>query len=130
MTKAITDFSGYAAAALAPIAQACHDGLAAHAATFPALPLTMPALQTLITDFAAALAAKSSGASAATIAFNVSRHELESALGDLGAAVNIVAKGDPAIVTLSGFPAYETTGHGPDTSAPVAPPTSSCARVT
>jgi hypothetical protein len=56
-----------------------------------------------------------------TINFNIARHELEGALGDLGGYVNIVAKGDPAIVALSGFPSYETTGRTPDTNPPAPP---------
>ena len=90
------------------------------AATFPSPPLAMPAFQTLIDTFLGALAKKSSGATADTIAFNIARNDLESALGDLGGYVNIVAKGDAAIVSASGFPSYDTA-RVTDTSPPAAP---------
>ena len=118
--KAIIDFSGYAGPALGPVAQTIHDQTTAHAAAFPAPPVTMPALQTLITTFLAKLTAKASRATADTIAFNVARHAIEVVLGDLGGYVNQVAKGDPAIVVLSGFPSYET-GHPADAGPPAGP---------
>ena len=77
--KAIIDFSGYAAAELAPAAQTIHDKMTTNAATFGTPPVTMPALATLITAFNTKLAAKASRAS-----------------------------GDPVIVDKSGFPSYET----------------------
>ena len=63
---------------------------------------------------------KSSRASADFLAFEVARLNLESALGDDGAYVNIVAKGDAMIVSKSGYPSYETK-FSPDYSAPGAP---------
>ena len=93
-TKAIVDFSGYAAGDLAPVAQNIHDEMTAHAATFGTPPVTMIALQALIDDFNEKLAAKESRATADIIAFNVARHELEEALFELGNHVNNVAKGD------------------------------------
>lgn len=118
--KAIIDFSGYTAPELGPIAQNIHDKLGANAATFTALPLTLAALQTLITAYDQALVARASGAKADTIAFNEARDALEEALGVLGNYVNSVAKGDPVIVEKSGFPSYDTT-RTPDTSPPAAP---------
>lgn len=119
--KAIIDFSGYAAADLAPVAQAIHDEMTANAATFTAPPVAMTALDTLIGDFNTKLAAKASRATADVIAFNVARHELEEALGELGNYVNGVAKGDAMIVEKSGFPSYETGQSAP--GGPPAAPT-------
>ena len=119
-TKAIIDFSGYTAAELGPIAHSIHDKMTANAATFTAPPVTMPALQTLITTYDAKLIARASRASADVIAFNDARDALEQALGGLGNYVNTVAKGDPAIVDKSGFPSY-TTSRTPDTNPPAAP---------
>jgi hypothetical protein len=118
--KAIIDFSGYAAADLAPTAQQIHDKMTTNAATFTAPPVTMTALATLITTFNAKLAAKASRATADVIAFNVARHDLEVALGDLGGYVNTVANGDASKVEKSGFPSYET-GQPADPNPPAAP---------
>ncbi|MEQ1862579.1 MAG: hypothetical protein ABMA13_21880 [Chthoniobacteraceae bacterium] len=118
--KAVIDFSGYAAAELAPVAQMIHDKMVENAATFATPPVAMTALATLIDDFNTKLAAKASRATADVMAFNVARHELEGALGELGNYVNGVAKGDPMIVEKSGFPFYETA-HAPDPGAPAAP---------
>lgn len=121
MTKAIIDFSGYTGPELIPAAQQVHDSMTAAAATFPAPPVTMAALQTLIDAVDTALTKKASGATTDTIAFNIARNDLENALGELGYYANIIAKGDPALVAASGFPAYETSPRTPDT-APPAPP--------
>lgn len=120
MTKAVIDFTGYTGTDLIPIAQAIHDGMTAGAATFTAPPVTMAALQPLIDNTDTALTKKASGAVADTIAFNVARNELESALTDLGNYVNIVAKGDATKVNASGFPSYETD-RTIDLSPPPAP---------
>ena len=118
--KAIIDFSGYTGPTLGPAAQTIHDKILANAATFPALPVTMAALQTLINTFNTKLAAKASRATADVIAFNIARHELEVALAGLGGYVNQVAKGDPVLVEKSGFPSYDTT-HPAQTAPPAAP---------
>lgn len=118
--KATVDFTGYSAADLGPVAQTIHHGMTTAAAAFPAPPVTMAALQTLLGTFHTKLAAKASRATADTIAFNVVRHELEEALSDLGGYVNLVAKGDPALVESSGFPSYDTA-RTPDTAPPAAP---------
>ena len=81
----------------------------------------MAALATLIGTFNTTLAAKASRATAATIAFNIARHELEVALAALGGYVNQVAKGDAAIVEKSGVPSYDTAHAAPDTAPPAAP---------
>jgi len=119
-TKAFIDFTGYAAADLAPVAQNIHDEMTANAATFATPSVTMTALQTLIDDFNTKLAAKASRATADIIVFNVARQELEEALADLGNYVNGIAKGDPMIVVKSGFPSYETN-QPPLAGAPPAP---------
>src|SRR5205814_6570634 len=46
--------------------------------------------------------------------------DLETALGNLGNYVNIIADGDPAILVQSGFLSYGTD-HTPDTTPPGAP---------
>jgi hypothetical protein len=120
ITKAVIDFTPYTAADLAPIAQQIHDKMTLNAATFPAPPTTMAALQTLVTTFSTKLAAKASRATADIIAFNVARHDLEVALGHLGNYVNTVANGDPVIVEKSGFPSYQT-GQPADPTPPAAP---------
>lgn len=119
-TKAIIDFSGYTAAELGPVAQNVKDKMTANAAVFTAPPITMAALQTLITTYDAKLVARASRATADVIAFNEARDALEEGLAVLGNYVNSVAKGDPVIVEQSGFPFYETT-RTPDTSPPEAP---------
>ena len=119
-TKAIVDFSGYAGPALAPAAQTIHDQMTANAAIFTAPPVTMAALQTVIDTFLQKLAAKASRASQDTIAYNLARHDLEVALGELGGYVNSVAKGDEATVAKSGFP-YYASGHVTPGALPAAP---------
>ena len=109
MTKAIIDFSGYTGDALLPAAQTTHDELNTNVATFPEPPPTLADLTTLIQNYGEALAKKASRARADFIAF-----------GDNGAYVNIVAKGDPMIVSKSGYPSYEPK-FSPDYSAPGAP---------
>ena len=118
--KAIIDFSPYTAVELGPIAQAIHDGVAAHAAAFPAPPLTVAALQTLITTYNTKLVARASNASADVLAFNLARHDLEVALHDLGVYVNSVAKGDATLVENTGFPSY-SSATTPPSAIPAAP---------
>ena len=118
--KAIIEFSGYTGPMLGPVAQTIHDKMVTNAALYTAPPVTMVALQTLINGFNTKLAAKASRATADVIAFNVARHDLEVALGDLGGYVNLVADGDPVKVEKSGFPSYDTS-HPPQTAPPAAP---------
>jgi len=118
--KALIQFSGYTAAELAPAAQGIHDQMAANAATFASPPVTMAALQALMDDFSTKLAAKASRATADLIAFNIARTELDGALSALGGYVNFVARGDPTIVGLSGFPSY-STARTPAPATPAAP---------
>ena len=118
--KAIINFEGYTAPELSPVAQAIHDKMTTNAATFTAPPVTMTALQTLITTYDAKLVARASGAKADTIAFNDARDALEEGLGTVGNYVNSVAKGDAVIVEKSGFPSYDTA-RTVDPSPPGAP---------
>ena len=118
-TKASIDLSNFTNAELGPIAQTIHDQMDANAATFATPPVTMAALQTLITTYDAKLVARASNASADVLALNTAREELDEALRVLGHYVNGVAKGDATIVNQSGFPAY-TTARTPDTTPPAA----------
>ena len=120
-TKAIIDFSGYAAADLAPVARAIYKGLSDNAAVFTSLPVTLVAFLAHIAAFEEKLADKASNSTADTIAFNIARHDLEGDLSELGGYVNSLAKGDPTIVSQSAFPSYDTAGRTPDTSPPAAP---------
>ena len=119
--KAKIDFSQYSAAELGPIAQHIHDQLVLNAASFPALPITVGAFQTLITTYGQKLAAKNSRATSDVVAFNAARQALEDALNQLGTYVNLVAKGDPTLVDKSGIPSYETGRTPSDTTPPAAP---------
>lgn len=119
-TKAIIDFSGYTAAELGPIAQNIHDKMTANAVTFATPPVTMTALQTLVTDYDQKLVARAGRATADVIAFNDVRASMEETLAVLGNYVNGVAKGDAGIVEKSGYPSYDTTKIV-DTSPPAAP---------
>ena len=111
--KAIIDFTSYTAAELAPVAQTIHDKMLANAATFPAPPVGMAALASLLATYDQKLAARASRASVDVLAFNLARHDLEGALHDLGVYVNFVAKGDAMIVEKSGFPSYGSAQPGP-----------------
>lgn len=91
-----------------------------NAATFPAPPVSMAALEILITACAESLAARASRGKADVIAFQVARQALERALRSLGMYVNSVAKGEAMIVEMSGFP-YYSTSRTVDTSPPAAP---------
>ncbi len=119
-SKAIIDFSPYPAAELGPVAHMIHDQMVLNAATFTAPPVTMAALQTLITTYDAKLILRASRATADIMAFNVAREALEESLGVLGNYVNGIAKGDAMIVEKSGFPSY-TTARTPNTAPPAAP---------
>lgn len=118
--KAIINFSTYTAPELGPVAQSIHDQMLLHAATFTDPPVTMVALQPLITTYDQKLVARASRATADVVAFNEAREALEDALSALGGYVNGLAKGDIMIVEESGFPSYDTT-HTADTSPPAAP---------
>ena len=118
-TKAIIEFSGFTAAELAPIAQTVHDQMSANAATFPSPPVTVGALQSLITTYNTKLAARASGAHADVLAFQAARTPLEGALHELGIYVNFVAKGDAAIVGKSGFLSYNTGSGATPGPAPI-----------
>ena len=118
--KAIISFREYTSPDLSPLAQHIHDKMTEHAVTFASPPTTMASLQTLITDYDGKLAARASNSTEDVMLLNQCRELLEQALSGLGSYVNTVAKGDPVIVEMSGFPFYETA-RTPDTSPPAAP---------
>ena len=118
--KASTDFTHHLDTALCPAARIIHDKMSENAATFPAPPLSMEALDTLIATCAEKLFARASRGKAEVIAFQVARQALERALRSLGMYVNSVAKGDAMIVEKSGFPHYSTS-RPVNTSPPAAP---------
>ncbi len=119
-TKAIVNFSQYKDGELGGVAQYVHDQMTANAATFATPPVTMAALQTLVTDYLTKYGAKASRSTADRIAFDAAREALEDALARLGNYVNDLAQGDPAVVEKSGIPSYETT-HAADPTPPPAP---------
>ena len=126
--KAISDFSGYTGDALWPAAQAIHDAIPAAGTTFinpaatPPLnpPVSMADFQLHNDAVKQGLVAKTSGAVADTVTFNLARHQLETDLGSLAGFVNTIAQGDVAILNASAFPLYDTV-HPADYSAPGAP---------
>lgn len=120
-SKAVIDFTGYTADALAPVAEETYVKLSANAATFPSPAVTMLILRGLIDDYNLKLANRASRSMADTLAFNIARHELEGALHENGVSVNQTAKGSATKVELSGYPAYQTGDNTPDTAPPAAP---------
>lgn len=107
--KAVVDFSRNPEGEMAGIATVINKNmLGLHAATFPAPPLTTAALTNLIDTWTSALGDSLKGGTDRTHTKNAARVALEDALSQLGTYVNLVAKGDPAIVDLSGFPSYTT----------------------
>lgn len=106
--KAVVDFSRYGDGELQAPSQKIHDNLVTNATTFPSLPLTMAAFNTLITTFGTALGNALKGGSDRVNTKNNARTALEEALYELGTYVNLVAKGEQTIVDLSGFPSYTT----------------------
>lgn len=120
-TKAVIDYTGYTVDEMGSIAQAIHDQMSTNAADFGTPPVLMPALQTLITTFVAALAdRKATNSSADILELAEAREALDDALSKLGQHVNTVANGNALLVDKSGCPSY-TTGSVPDPSAPEAP---------
>ena len=118
--KASIDFLRHLDVELCPAAWIIHDRMSENAATFLSPPMSMVALETLITACAESLAARASRGKAEVIAFQVARQALERSLRALGMYVNSVAKGDAMIVEKSGFPHY-STARPVDTSPPAAP---------
>lgn len=118
--KVFINFTHHLDAALCPAARIIHDKMSENAATFPAPPVSMAALDTLISTCAAKLAERASKARVAVIAFQAARWELEQALRVLGYYVNSIAKGRAMIVEKSGFPHYSTS-HPADKAPPAAP---------
>lgn len=118
--KAVISFRSYREGDLPTVAQRIHDQLAKNAATFPALPVSLGELQTLVSDYNHALEAKLDGSKAARVHFLVAQSALREALARLGMHVNSVAKGDAVIVEKSGFPSFQA-GRRPPMGIPSAP---------
>ena len=108
--KAVVDLSKYPDGGLAGPCTTIHEKLVENAATFPNLPLTMAVFKTQLDTWVAALGESLKGGTDRTNAKNAARAILEQSIFDLGTYVNLVAKGDQAIIDLSGFPSY-TTGR-------------------
>ena len=121
MIKAVINFSGYADGDLGPTAQGCHDGLLANPIPFTTPIPTLAVLLTQINSYTGALAtARTAPSQANTLTKNNARVALQSTLSLLGNYVNSIAQGDPVIITLSGFPSYNTI-PGPIPSVRPAP---------
>ena len=107
--KARVDYSKDPDGSLSGPAHNIHDKLVLNAASFPALPITVAAFNTLITTWDTALGESSKGGTDRTTLKNNARTALENALFKLGTYVNLVADGDKATIDLSGFESYNTS---------------------
>src|SRR5436190_15622542 len=107
--KARVDYSKDPDGALSGPAHNIHDKLVLNATTFPALPMTMAAFDTLVTTWDTTLGESLKGGSDRVTLKNNAREALENALFKLGTYVNLVADGDKATIDLSGFDSYNTT---------------------
>ena len=106
--KARVDYSKESDGNLGGPAHTIHDDLVTNAATFPSLPIAMPAFLTLVEDWESALGDSLKGGVDRTTLKNNARAALEDALYRLGTYVNLVAQGDKATIDLSGFESYST----------------------
>lgn len=107
--KAVVDFSREQDGDLPQVASAVAGlMLGTNAATFPAAPYTQAAFNTLIGEYTGALGEAMKGGTDRTNAKNAARAALEDALAQLASYVNLVAKGEQAIIDQSGFPSYTT----------------------
>ena len=93
---------------LASIAQMAHEGMLKHADVFTHPPISMAELDARITIFKTKITARASNATADVLALQLARQDMLGTLNSLGSYVNVVAKGDPAIVQQSGLPYYIT----------------------
>lgn len=118
--KACINFAHHLDSEFCSAARIIHDKMSQNAATFPAPPVSMAALDTLISTCAARLAERASRARLAVITFQAARRDLEQALRGLGYYVNSVARGRAMIVEKSGFPHYSTS-RPVDKAPPAAP---------
>lgn len=109
MIKAIINFSSYTDGDLGPTAKGCYEGIMANPLIFttpiPALDVLLKQLNSYTSALAATRAAPSQSN---TLAKNNTRVAVQNTLTLLGGYVNGVAQGDPVIITLSGFPSYNT----------------------
>jgi hypothetical protein len=112
MAKAKVDYSDVPDGGLMGILTAAHDlMLGTNAATFPGAPYTAATFKSTIMDpWEDALSKSLKGGTDRTNTKNAARATVEDALFQLGTLVNLIAKGDQAILDLSGLPSY-TTDH-------------------
>jgi hypothetical protein len=106
--KAVTDLSKYPDGGLVAPADKAHTALGANVATFTALPMTLVAFKSDIDDYSHKLGESLKGGTDRTTLKNNARAKLEDDLFQLATYVNLVAKGDKAIIDLSGFESYST----------------------
>jgi hypothetical protein len=106
--KAVVDYSKYSDGNLSGPAHKVHDNLTLNAATFPALPVALATFAIDLDDWDTKLADSLKGGSDRTTLKNNARAKLEDDLSQLATYVNLVAKGDKAVIDLSGFDSYST----------------------
>jgi hypothetical protein len=93
---------------LSPFAGGVIEGLTDNAASFPALPVGLPALTTLKDTFDQALIDTADAGKAATAAKNIARAALIDALRKDAFYVAIAANNDSAVLLSSGYDAVST----------------------
>jgi hypothetical protein len=109
--KAVVDFSKYQDGSLTGVSTNIKEKmLVTNVATFTGAPFTAAAFLAFIDAWISALADSLKGGTDRTTLKRNARTALESALSQLGTFVNLKAKGDQAIIDLSGCPSY-ITGH-------------------
>jgi len=102
-----------------PFAQGVHDGLAAHATVFTALPVTLVALLAAITDFTTKYNVSRKGSQAQISAKDDARGVLMDLLSPLAAYVEGVARGDADVIRSAGF---DVTTHEHSAQVPLVKP--------
>jgi hypothetical protein len=107
--KARVDYSRDPDGALSGPATDIHDKMVLNAATFPTPPVTMADFKTDIDDWVQKLGESGKGGKDRTTLKINARAKLEDDLNQLGTYVNLIAKGNKAIIDLSGFDSYDTT---------------------
>ena len=93
---------------LIPFGQGVHDGITGNATLFATPPVTMPDLQTAVTDFDVKYQASRKGGKDRTEAKDAARAVLIGLLAQLAAYVEGIAQGDIETIRAAGF---EPTSH-------------------
>ncbi len=106
--KAVVDVSGYLDSELSSPAKKIHDMTTTNAATFPNLPITMVQFNADIVDWDKKLGDALKGGTDRTTLKTEARAKLEDDFFQIGTYVNLIAKGDKAIIDLSGCDSYST----------------------